>query len=82
MPCALDLVIVPKRQLVPDQLSLDVATRELLPILRELSSMNGLWHSIGENQKDKSAIDRFRKKPLAPSSSLQDSLPETSGDPA
>ena len=36
LPPALDLVIVPKRHLKPEQLDLAAATREFLPLIREI----------------------------------------------
>lgn len=36
LPPALDLVIVPKRQLKPEQLTLAAASRELVPLMRDL----------------------------------------------
>ena len=36
LPPALDLVIVPKRHLKPEQLDLAVATREFLPLIKEI----------------------------------------------
>lgn len=36
LPPALDLVIVPKRQLKPEQLTLAAASREVVPLLRDL----------------------------------------------
>lgn len=36
LPPALDLVIVPKRQLKPEQLTLAAASRELIPLMRDL----------------------------------------------
>ncbi|MEG2005592.1 MAG: ribonuclease P protein component [Bilophila sp.] len=42
LPPALDLVIVPKRQLKPEQLTLAVATREMLPLLKDLRGFAAL----------------------------------------
>lgn len=36
LPPAVDLVIVPKRQLKPEQLTLAAATREFLPLLQDI----------------------------------------------
>ena len=71
LPPALDLVIVPKRLLVPEQLTLAAATREFLPLVKDICGYVALRRTQAPDACESSPSSRDGEPvPSTPSGAL------------